>query len=301
MYTKVDIDSHLEASVSQPMGRLQLRARRYRYLLSSHQITLRFLVLLTSICCTMLTVFSLVLYANSHSISKLFDDWSGSRSGRQRTASTTTLIPSVFKRLGMTVIDQSIVYDEFDYLKPESLTHKSRTYANDVQILFRFPKKKSVTALLLIFHGCSRSAHDWFHTIERQRIIGAAIDLGYACLAFQSTNTVSRCWAHDIDIYENLDVKMVFKGLTGFFEEFPKLGGLNMWCFVRRFTATVLFQESYRCSLSAPQAVASSPVSSQSINDFVFKDRFCSSPSSLRRSPARTSKGETILRRLGST
>lgn len=120
--------------------------------------------------------------------------------------------------------DYHITYNDFDYLKPETLTYKSKIYPDNIEILFRFPKKTSVLALLLIFHACNHSAYDWFHTIERQRIIGAAINLGYACLVFQATNKNSRCWSNDADIYANHDVSMVFKGLEGFYNDYPKLG-----------------------------------------------------------------------------
>jgi hypothetical protein len=123
--------------------------------------------------------------------------------------------------------DYHLKYKDFDYRKPETLTYKSRTYSNDIEILFRFPQKTSVFALLLIFHACKHSASEWFHTTERQRIIGAAVDLGYACLVFQATDKNSQCWSNDADIYSNKDVQMVFKGLEGFYKEHPELGRIK--------------------------------------------------------------------------
>lgn len=127
--------------------------------------------------------------------------------------------------------DYYIKYNDFDYLRPESLTYKSRIYSNNTEILFRFPKKISISNLLLIFHACKHSAHDWFHTPERQRIIGAAIDLGYGCLVFQATDKDNQCWSNDADIYENKDVQMIFKGLEGFYEDYPKLISLPRFTF----------------------------------------------------------------------
>ena len=117
-----------------------------------------------------------------------------------------------------------ITYDEFNFRKSEALTYRTRTYADNITILIRFPEKVSTTAILLIFHSCRHSAYDWFHTAERQRIIGSAIKLGYACLAFQSSDKLSQCWSNNPDIYDNKDVQMVFKGLEGFYKEYPQLG-----------------------------------------------------------------------------
>src|SRR5262249_4794859 len=108
-------------------------------------------------------------------------------------------------------IDYRIQYKDFNYLKPETLTYQSQIYSNNIEILFRFPKKTTISALLLIFHACKHTASDWFHTVERQRIIGGAINLGYACLVFQATDRNNQCWSNDADIYENNDVQMVFK------------------------------------------------------------------------------------------
>ncbi len=127
--------------------------------------------------------------------------------------------------------DYYIRYEDFDYRKPETLTYKTRKYSNNASVLFRFPKHMSVSALLLIFHGCKDSAYDWFHTPERQRIIGAAIDLGYACLVFQATDKKSKCWSNHPDIYENKDIQMVFKGLEGFYTDYPELGRMKIFLF----------------------------------------------------------------------
>jgi len=135
--------------------------------------------------------------------------------------------PNIKKKHGLSIYDQKITYNDFNYLDSDTLTYEKRTYSDNVQLLFRLPKKVPISALLFIFHGCSRSANDYFHTIERQRIIGAAIDLGYGCLAFQATDDFSRCWSNDIDINVNNDVQMVWKGLKGFYEEYPKLSELK--------------------------------------------------------------------------
>ena len=117
--------------------------------------------------------------------------------------------------------DYYIGYNDFNYRKPETLTYKSRTYANNTEILFRIPRKTPVSAVLLIFHSCRHSAADWFHTPERQRIIGAAIDLGYVCLVFQATDKTKKCWSNNADIYANNDVQMILKGLDGFYKDYP--------------------------------------------------------------------------------
>ena len=120
--------------------------------------------------------------------------------------------------------DHSLTYDDFDYLTNESLTYQRRNYSKNAQLLFRLPAKTSISAVLLVFHACRRSATDWFHTVERQRILGAAIDLGYGCLVFQALDSVDRCWSHTADIYENEDVQKIFRELDGFYEDHPGLG-----------------------------------------------------------------------------
>ncbi|CAF2470902.1 unnamed protein product [Rotaria sp. Silwood2] len=139
--------------------------------------------------------------------------------------------PNARRIRGESVEDRKLKYREFNYRKPNTLTYEKRTYSNNIDILFRLPKTPRPSALLLIFHGCSRSAHDWFHTIERQRIIGAALNIGYGCLAFQATDDFTRCWSNNVDINQNVDAQMVFKGLEGFYKEFPKLETLPRFTF----------------------------------------------------------------------
>ena len=126
------------------------------------------------------------------------------------------------KRISLTY-DQAITYQDFNYLQIDSLTYDRRTYSSTKQLLFRFPLKVPISATLLIFHSCNHTAEDWFQTVERQRIIGAAVDLGFACLVFQATDQSSHCWSNDVDIYANKDVEMVSKVLQKFYKEFPKL------------------------------------------------------------------------------
>lgn len=120
--------------------------------------------------------------------------------------------------------DQNIKYNDFDYLQNETLTYQRRNYSNQAQLLFRLPTKVTISAVLLIFHACQRTADDWFHTTERQRILGAALNLGYGCLVFQALNTLNRCWSHAADIYENEDVQKIFRELDRFYEEHSQLG-----------------------------------------------------------------------------
>jgi hypothetical protein len=144
-----------------------------------------------------------------------------------RLKETKGINPNIQKKHELSIYDRKITYNDFNYLDSDTLTYEKRTYSENIQLLFRLPKKVSISALLLIFHGCSRSANDYFHTIERQRIIGAAIDLGYGCLAFQATDDFTRCWSNDVDINGNNDVQMVWKVLEGFYKEYPKLGELK--------------------------------------------------------------------------
>jgi hypothetical protein len=202
--------------------RFWLRHRRFKYTHCLIALTLAF--------ASSLITFSITFYATSDYFLEFVSYIFTSESKNFRfTDVATNLIgnyqPREFfgKRQSINY-DYYIKYTDFDYLKSETLTYKSRTYSNNIEILFRYPKKTSVSALLLIFHACRHSAYDWFHTAERQRIIGAAIDLGYACLVFQATDKNNHCWSNVADIYENNDVQMVSKGLEGFYREYPDLG-----------------------------------------------------------------------------
>jgi hypothetical protein len=170
--------------------------------------------------------FSATLYVNSDYILELIDYLFTEQ--REKTLDSSQLntaenyIPRDFSgKIKSLNYDFYIKYQDFDYRKSETLTYQTRKYFNNISISFRFPKKKSTSALLLIFHSCKDSPYDWFHTPERQRIIGAAIDLSYACLVFQAND---KCWSNDPDLYANKDIQMVFKGLEAFYKDYPELG-----------------------------------------------------------------------------
>ncbi|CAF1570487.1 unnamed protein product [Adineta ricciae] len=127
--------------------------------------------------------------------------------------------------------DYYITYKDFNFRKPDTLTYENRTYANSTPIFYRFPRRTSILALLLIFHSCRHSAVHWFHTPERQRILGAAIDLGFACLVFQASDKTTKCWSNEGDIYQNRDVYYILKGLEGFFKDYPELISLPRYTF----------------------------------------------------------------------
>lgn len=172
--------------------------------------------------------------------------------------------------------DYYIEYADFDFQKPESLTYSNRTYANKIEVLYRFPQKQPLTALLLIFHACQHSAYDWFHTPERQRIIGAAIDLGYGCLVFQATDNNSRSWANEADIYENKDVQIVFQGLQGFYQDYPELGRLIKSFSFNELSNSSLFHFKYLYHVLplVHLVVESFQVYSRLIKSMKFRDKF---------------------------
>ncbi|CAF0763546.1 unnamed protein product [Adineta steineri] len=178
--------------------------------------------------------FSVLVFTNADYVIGVFDYLTSfipiSRSDSKLIA-VTTRQPIIQKKRTLSTYDENRIYNDFNYLNPSTLTYENRTYSNNVQVLFRLPKKTPIFALLLIFHGCSRTANDWFNTIERQRIIGAAIDLGYGCLAFQATDDFSRCWSNEVDMSSNNDVEMVWTGLKGFYNEYPKLESLPRFTF----------------------------------------------------------------------
>ncbi len=214
------------------MARQRLRKRTWRHYRFLN--TRQYFILLTIGCLSSFSVFSVVFYTNADYLVEFLQYMFSSNPGGRRSLSIPNTIenyqPREFVGKSKSVnYDSRIRYNDFDYRKLESLSYKSRTYANGTEILFRLPKIASVSALLLIFHACNHSAYEWFHTPERQRIIGAAMDLGYVCLVFQATDKNSRCWSNVADIYENKDVQMVFKGLEGFYAEYPKLGELKIF------------------------------------------------------------------------
>lgn len=214
------------------MKRCKLRPRYLLRLLKSRRLKpCDYFVLLTIAFFTSFSAFTLTLYYNSGYVF-IFINYltrgsldSGGNLPFIPANKPNDYYPREFKGKSQSVMyDTYIVYTDFNFRKSETLTYRKRTYSNNIEILFRFPRIVPISSLLLIFHSCNHTAYDWFETPERQRIIGAAIDLGYACLAFQSTNNESRCWSNNADIYENKDVQMVVKGLEKFYKDFPILG-----------------------------------------------------------------------------
>lgn len=221
-------DSELQPLINESMGRIRPRPwwySNYRILVSPH--SLRYLI---CSCFTAFSCFSIVLYLNFSLIRLVFNPQAAQYNfQRNNQQSHTTAVLKQARKLSE--FDQKISYNDFNYLDTKSLTYEKLNYGNQNQILYRFPKQRDISGLLLIFHGCSRSAHDWFHTIERQRIVGSAIDLGFACLAFQATDRMRRCWTSETDVFQNEDVQMVNQGLKQFYDEYPKLKSLPRYTF----------------------------------------------------------------------
>lgn len=203
-------------------------------------LTPRSAVCLTSTCLLSCFCFAAVLYLNFSAVRLLLDN--SEPAGQSSLQNLIRIAPFAPKRT-LSADDRRITYKDFNYLKPASLTYTQKNYSKEIPILYRFPTQRDTRAILLIFHGCGRSAHDWFHTIERQRIIGAAIDLGFACLAFQATDQIRRCWSSEMDLTGNQDIQMVNQGMEGFFKEHPKLGnaGRTLASFHQKKTKLKIF------------------------------------------------------------
>lgn len=214
------------------MKRGKLRLRCLLRLLKSRRLkTCDYFVILTLAFLTSFSAFTLTLYYNSGYVFIFLNYLTRGRTGPGGSPTfipvntANDYYPREFKGKSQSVkYDTYIVYGDFNFRKSETLTYRKQTYSDNIEILFRFPRIAPISSLLLIFHSCHHTAYDWFETPERQRIIGAAIDLGYGCLVFQSTNNISRCWSNNADIYENKDVQMVVKGLENFYQDFPILG-----------------------------------------------------------------------------
>jgi hypothetical protein len=219
MDNNMEANSGLNPLISNKMGRLKgvpRRVKMYRF-----AKTQKYICFLSVSCLLSALFFLTIFYWNYDHLYNLYSNLNPSQSNIKSIISTQT---NSKEAKGLSIIDKNIEYNDFNYLKPDSLTYTNRTYPDDLQILFRFPEKRKMFGLLLIFHGCSRSAYEWFNTTERQRIIGGAIDLGYGCLAFQAWDEEHRCWSTTSDIYMNKDVKRVFKALGYFYKEYPQLG-----------------------------------------------------------------------------
>jgi hypothetical protein len=197
------------------------KLRGYRYsLLPPYYSFQRIVTILLPVCFITFVICSTIVYLNFHYILDLFGF------GPHTHIEGTRLKISSRKR-GLSIYDRKIVYKDFNYLNASTLTYTKRKYPSNVEILFRFPNNVPTKALLLIFHGCGRTAPDWFHTVERQRIVGAAIDLGYGCLVFETVNQFTHCWTSFTEMYENDDINQVWKGLEAFYKEYPHLGKLK--------------------------------------------------------------------------
>jgi hypothetical protein len=215
-------------SVPQRAGRAKLRRRTAFFLfrLKTGQV----LLFLIAVFCGALITFIVTFYLNSDYLSELIEYIHLARTKFANAQQSPNEIiqnyqPRQFEGKHQSInYDQYIEYHDFDFMKNETLTYQRSIYSNDSQLLFRLPFKTSISAVLLVFHSCQRTAADWFHTSERQRILGAALDLGLGCLVFQALNTVDRCWSHAADIYENEDVQNVFRELDQFYAEHPRLG-----------------------------------------------------------------------------
>jgi len=217
-----EYDQEVHSSVSNKMTKIQKRSNYFKI---HHPLISRYLGFLITLCLISTIFFSTIFYLNINRIHGLYSNaYLPTQSQISQVKNVNILPRSTKHERGLTIYDENITYNDFNYLDSDTLTYENRTYSNDIQILFRLPKKCNITALLLIFHGCGRSAYEWFHTIERQRIIGAAIDLGYGCLVFQTTDKHSRCWSSNTDISNNNDVQMVLEGLENFYKEYPKFG-----------------------------------------------------------------------------
>ena len=229
------ISSMLIKSNSMLSKKLSRRSRFYtRRLKTGHYLLFLILSFFTA-----LITFSITLYSHADDVMGLIDYLLSSESNNLIKYPVRSRIGEHYQAINFAGKAQSIHYDyyieykDFDFEKPESLTYTNRTYTNQTQILYRFPQRTSLAALLLIFHACNDSASDWFRTPERQRIIGAAINLGYGCLVFQPTDTTSGCWVNEVDVYENRDIHMITQALDDFYTDFPALGTSKVFSFNR--------------------------------------------------------------------
>ena len=229
------------------------QSRRRSVMKALHLKPFHCILFLTFLFTMTLTSFLITYYINSNYIADIISYMlAGRHNQAQPEAPPEDLVkfyqPRAFSGKDLSLrFDANLKYEDFNFLQSETLTSKTRAYANASQITFRIPSKKPTSALLLIFHRCNHVSNDWFRTIERQRILGAAIDLGYGCLVFQATDAQTRCWSTDADIDRNADVQMVLKGLDGFYTEHPKLGEYDLTnnpskalhCFPLRISSTV--------------------------------------------------------------
>lgn len=214
-------------------NKLARRSRSYsRRLKTGH-----YLLFLTFAFLSALITFSITLYFHADHVMALVDYLFFSTSNQLLKYPIRAQIGEHYQGRNFLGKAESIHYDfyieykDFHFAKPESLTYSNRTYPNDIEILYRFPREIPLVALVLIFHACNDSASNWFHTPERQRIIGAAINFGFGCLVFQSTDKTTGCWSSEVDIYKNRDIQMVLQALHHFYIDFPVLSRRDIFSF----------------------------------------------------------------------
>lgn len=127
--------------------------------------------------------------------------------------------------------DQLIVYNDFNFLNAETLTYEQRIYSNNMLFLYRFPTKKNMVGLVFLFHSCETTAMDWFQSIEHQRIVGAAIEIGLGCVALQPLGNRTGCWSLKTPSATNHDVLLVLSALDNFYREHSSIVSLPMFSF----------------------------------------------------------------------
>eukprot|EP00048_Salpingoeca_helianthica_P019058 m.244089 g.244089 ORF g.244089 m.244089 type:complete len:316 (+) comp29544_c0_seq1:145-1092(+) len=76
-----------------------------------------------------------------------------------------------------------------------------RHSSDDLMAVFQEPpNNKEPQGVLLLFHGCTHNAEDWFELPAERIVVQEALERGLVCVALPSADRVgSRCWDLDVD------------------------------------------------------------------------------------------------------
>jgi hypothetical protein len=87
------------------------------------------------------------------------------------------------------------VLNSFSTLGMETWHHPK----GDLWAVFETPPQHPL-GVLLLFHGCTHNAEDWFQLPAEKLVVSEALKRGLVCVALPSADRVgSRCWDMDVD------------------------------------------------------------------------------------------------------
>eukprot|EP00823_Brevimastigomonas_motovehiculus_P002645 TRINITY_DN1593_c1_g1_i1.p1 TRINITY_DN1593_c1_g1~~TRINITY_DN1593_c1_g1_i1.p1 ORF type:complete len:334 (+),score=47.81 TRINITY_DN1593_c1_g1_i1:39-1040(+) len=83
------------------------------------------------------------------------------------------------------------------------------------ELVWQLPKARPIDGLLLLFHGCSHSAIDFFQQPEDRYILKQALKARLGVVAFSALDS---CWSETWPVHENRDVIHVQRAVRSFMQ-----------------------------------------------------------------------------------